>query len=92
MTDHSGEIRAVTEDRLREVLAADGRWFGDWDAWTRDPRSGYNALTVSARAALAHLHGRHENDGTPFAYCVLCSTFRVSAEASLSGREGRSDD
>lgn len=70
---------AAAEARLREVLATQGRNLGEWDEWTKSALGGYNGLTVTARAALAHLHGRHDDTDDPYQFCVLCETFRVPA-------------
>ena len=78
----------ITEDRLRQALAAQP-YLGDWDEWTKTPLGGYNALTVTARSVLSHLHGNHDDTENPYAYCVLCTAFRAHpAEADENGSEG----
>jgi len=82
------QLREAIEDRLRQVLAVHGQFLGDWDEWTSlGALEGYNGLTVTARTALAHLHGQHDDSPLPTMHCVLCETFRVPAVAE--GAEDR---
>lgn len=76
------------EARLREVLTSPHRYevvLGDWDEWTKGALTGYNALTVTARSTLSHLHGRHDDTEIPYAHCVLCAAFRLSEAEPDSG-------
>lgn len=86
------QLREAIEDRLRQVLAVHGQFLGDWDEWTSlGALEGYNGLTVTARTALAHLHGRHDDSPLPTMHCVLCETFRVPAVAEGAEDRGQTD-
>ncbi len=86
------QLREAIEDRLRQVLAVHGQFLGDWDEWTSlGALEGYNGLTVTARTALAHLHGRHDDSPLPTMHCVLCETFRVPAVAEAAEDRGQTD-
>ncbi len=77
---------------MRQVLAVHGQFLGDWDEWTSlGALEGYNGLTVTARTALAHLHGRHDDSPLPTMHCVLCETFRVPAVAEGAEDRGQTD-
>jgi hypothetical protein len=63
----------TTEDRLREIMRAQRRYFGDWDEWSK---VSYNGIPVAPRMVLAHVYGRHDTTPLPYAHCVLCTLFR----------------
>lgn len=73
----------TTEDRLREVIAANP-YLGTWDEWVDH----YDKLTVQARSVMAHLHGRHDDSDLPVEFCLLCTTFRLAVPST---REAASD-
>ena len=64
-----GGSRRVLEPGEYVLLRNDAhnstRWMGEWDEW----RPIYDQLPVVTRAALAHLHGRHDE---PTMHCPLC--------------------
>src|SRR5574343_356142 len=71
----------VTEDDLRRIVERSAR-LGDWDEWTKTALGGYNALTVTARAVLGHLHGQHDDSALPYSHCLLCELFRDARRGS----------
>jgi len=71
----------VTEDDLRRIVERSAR-LGDWDEWTKTALGGYNALTVTARAVLGHLHGQHDDSALPCSHCLLCELFRDARRGS----------
>src|SRR5574343_857626 len=71
----------VTEDDLRRIVERSAR-LGDWDEWTKTALGGYNALTVTARAVLGHLHGQHDDSALPYSHCLLCVLFRDARRGS----------
>ena len=75
------------EDALRSAPSL--KYLGDWDHWTAGATTGYNALTVSARSVLAHLHGRHGWDASEaYEHCALCETLRRSEAGDAASVTG----
>lgn len=94
MSDRTETPTTDPEARLREVLAAPHRYevvLGDWNEWTKGALTGYNALTVTARSTLSHLHGQHDDTENPYAHCVVCAAFRLPDAEVDSGSEGGTD-